>query len=217
MTSGMDIDLLHPSRFSSQPTLHLILNELRLRSSARPDGSLIGSPAKGAMLRALVAASDARRIIELGVFTGYSAMWMASALPDEGYLLACDRDPGTLAFAEPYFRRAGLIDKIDFAVGPVETTLARLLREEDSHFDLAFIDVEGPQSFGFFDACLHLVREVGLIVCSLDELPETHVRSSTMEIRGRALQAFLQRSIADPRVDCHFVPAGEGLWVAKRL
>ncbi len=195
-----------------------ILKELREVTAKRPDSFLQITPDQGAALRMLVGACGAKRILEIGVYTGYSAIWMASALPDDGHLLACDIDPGVLSVAEPHFRKAGLIDRIDFAVGPAQATLKKLLNEGgEGSFDLAFIDADKEPMDFYYDACLRLVRTGGLIVVD-NVLWEGKVADpDSTDPDAMAMRAITARVTADLRVDSCVLSVGDGLLVARKL
>ncbi|ACL62930.1 class I SAM-dependent methyltransferase [Methylobacterium nodulans] len=195
-----------------------VLRELREYNATRPDSFLQITPDQGAALRMLVGACGAKRILEIGVYTGYSAIWMASVLPEDGFLLACDIDPGVLAIAEPYLRKAGLIDRIDFAVGPAQATLAKLLDQgAEGSFDLAFIDADKEPMNVYYEACLRLVRTGGLIVVD-NVLWEGRVADpDSTDPDAAAMRAIAARITADSRVDSCVLSVGDGLLVARKL
>lgn len=115
---------------------------------------------EGALLQMLIAASGARRVLEIGMFTGFSAQMMAAALPEDGRITTCDVDPKAIAIAKRYFARSPHGRKIDVREGPALETLKSL----DGPFDLVFIDADKGNYANYYDAALPLLAPAGLIV-----------------------------------------------------
>jgi len=115
---------------------------------------------EGALLQMLIAASGARRVLEIGMFTGFSAQMMAAALPEDGRITTCDVDPKAIAVAKRYFARSPHGRKIDAREGPALETLKSL----DGPFDLVFIDADKGNYANYYEAALPLLAPAGLIV-----------------------------------------------------
>jgi caffeoyl-CoA O-methyltransferase len=115
---------------------------------------------EGRFLATLVRLSDARRILELGTFTGYSSISMASALPSDGQIITCDVDPETTAIARRYMDESGYGDRIEIRLGPALETIATL----NGPFDLVFIDADKPNYKAYYEAVLPLLAGNGLII-----------------------------------------------------
>jgi predicted O-methyltransferase YrrM len=175
-------------------------------------GMQIGAD-QGQFLDFLVRLLGARRVLEIGTFTGYSALAMARALPADGHLHACDVDREWTDIGRRYWAEAGVADKITLHLGPALDTLAGFAPDS---FDLAFIDADKPNYDGYYEACLALVRPGGVI--ALDNMlwsggvaDMTDMHPSTLALR--ALNAKIQ---ADERVDMTLLPIGDGLTLARR-
>nr|WP_206734105.1 class I SAM-dependent methyltransferase [Bradyrhizobium nanningense] len=148
-----------------QPPEHDELKMLRLRTQTMPDGRMQISPEQGHLLALLVAAMAARRILEVGTFTGYSTLAIAQALPPEGRIIACDINDEWTAIACEHWKRAGVADRIDVRIAPAVETLGLLEAEgRTSHFDLAFIDADKTSYDTYYEGALRLVRPGGLII-----------------------------------------------------
>lgn len=192
----------------------------RLRQETAALGSPAGmqiSPDQGRFMAVLVQLSGARRIIEIGTFTGYSSLTMALAMPPDGHLLACDVSEEWTAIARRYWAEAGVADRIELRLGPALGTLDSLLADgRAGSFDLAFIDADKTSYADYAERCLRLLRPGGLIL--LDNMlwggavaDPADTDPDTVAIRS------LNRSLADdPRVDFCLVPIGDGVALARR-
>src|SRR5437763_1465558 len=142
-----------------------ILARLRGETSSHPRAEMQIPAEEGQLLQLLVKLIGARRAIEIGVFTGYSSLAIARALPEEGRLIACDVSDEYTSVARRFWEEAGLSAKIDLRIGPAAETLDRLIASgEKSSFDLAFIDADKTSYRTYYEQCLILVRTNGLIV-----------------------------------------------------
>lgn len=161
---------------------------------------------------------QAKRVIEIGTFTGYSALVMAQALPADGKLLACDTSEEWTTIARRYWEQAGVADKIEVHLGPALETLKMLLDAgEREQFDAAFIDADKVNLRHYYEQCLHLVRPGGLIMIdnvlwSGDVIDTSNQTADTKAIRE--LNTFIHN---DERVDISLVPIGDGLLLARKL
>ncbi|MCA9660430.1 MAG: class I SAM-dependent methyltransferase, partial [Myxococcales bacterium] len=153
---------------------------------------------EGALLRLLVAISGARRILEIGTYSGYSGLAMAAALPEGGSLITCDVDPVATAVARRYFDQSGYGDRITIRLGPALETIASLAAEE-RRFDLVFIDADKENYSNYWDAVLPLVPRGGLIVA--DNTLWSGRVLDPQEPTDRAIVAFNRKVAEDPRVE----------------
>ena len=188
----------------------------REQTAAKERGAnMLSAPEQCALLRVLVRSLRATRALEVGVFTGYSALAIADALEEGGTLVACERDPKAMAEAEAHFERAGLAHRIDARLGPAKDTLEALLDDEDNHasFDLAFIDADKRGYMGYYEQCLKLVRPGGLIIVDnvlwYGKCADPGVDDKTTA----ALREFNDFVYADERVDHALAPVGDGMAV----
>ncbi|WP_426754454.1 O-methyltransferase [Myxococcus sp. Y35] len=165
---------------------------------------------EGAFLRMLVALTGARRVLEIGTFTGYSALMMAEALPDDGALITCDLNPEAADVARSFFERSPHGRKIDLRLGPALETLRTL----QGPFDLAFIDADKPSYSAYWDAVLPLLRPGGLVVADnvlwsgrvlQPEAPHDH-----------AIVDFNAKVTADPRVEHVLLTVRDGMMLARK-
>jgi caffeoyl-CoA O-methyltransferase len=178
-------------------------------------GMQIGAD-QGALMALLVKLIGARRSIEVGVFTGYSALTVALALPEDGHVLACDVSEEYTRIARTYWERAGVARKITLVLAPAEQTLqARLAAGEAGAYDFAFIDADKTGYDAYFESCLRLVRAGGLIAID-NVLWNGAVARKARDADTRALQALNDKLRADERVDLAMLSVGDGLTLARK-
>ena len=166
---------------------------------------------EGALLRMIVAMCGARRLLEIGTFTGYSALSMAEALPADGEIITCDVNAATSAIAQRFFDRSPHGRKIVVRLGPALDTLRTLTPP----FDLAFIDADKENYGAYFEACLGLLRPNGLIVAD-NVLWSGRVLKPENDT-DRAIVAFNERVRNDTRVECVMLPIRDGVSVIRKL
>jgi predicted O-methyltransferase YrrM len=175
------------------------------------------APEQGQFMAMLARMIGARHAIEVGVFTGYSSLSLARALPEDGGLIACDVNEGWTAIARRYWEEAGVSERIELRLAPATETLNALIGEGRSGtFDFAFIDADKANYDAYYEACLDLLRPGGLVV--VDNvlwggavIDESDTSEDTAAIR--ALNAKMGR---DRRVDMVMLPVGDGLSVARK-
>ena len=174
------------------------------------------SPEQGQFMSLLIKLIGARRTIEVGTFTGYSALTVALALPDGGKLLACDISEEYTSIGKPYWQRAGVADKIELAIAPATKTLdARIAAGESGRYDFAFIDADKTGYDAYYERCLQLVRVGGLIAFD-NTLWGGEVARPAQDDDTRALQALNDKLHRDERVDMALLPIGDGLTLARK-
>ena len=169
---------------------------------------------EGAFLRMIVAVSRARSILEIGTFTGYSALSMASALPDDGTLVTCDIDPVATAVARRYFAESGLAPRIDLRLGPALDTIAGLAAA-GRRFDLVFIDADKENYARYWDAVLPLVPVGGLVLA--DNTLWSGRVVDPKAASDLAIVAFNARVRADARVEHALLSVRDGIMMARKL
>lgn len=195
-----------------------VMKRLRDETGALPDGQMQISPEQGQFMRFLVGSIGAVRALEVGTFTGYSALSVAMALPEDGKLIACDVSEEWTTIARRYWKEAGIDHKIDLRLGPGADTLRALLAGgQAERFDFAFIDADKTGYAEYYELCLQLVRRGGII--GFDNMLQSGrvadpsaTDSSTQAIRD--LNAQLHQ---DERVDLTLVPIGDGLSLVRKV
>jgi caffeoyl-CoA O-methyltransferase len=195
-----------------------VLRALREETASLPHAGMQISPEQGALMRLLVGALGANKCIEVGVFTGYSSLSVALALPDEGRIVACDVNREWTAMAQRYFERAGQSHKFDLRIGPGVSTLERLIEGgQAGSFDFAFIDADKTNYGAYYELCLKLVRKNGIIAVDNALWEGKVVDASINDESTRAIRELNQRALFDPRVRVSMVPIGDGLLLAQKL
>ena len=172
---------------------------------------MLTGPLEGAFLRLLVRLTEAKRVLEIGMFTGYSALAMAEALPADGRLITCDVNPETSAMASAYFAASPYGHKIEVKLGPAADTLKTL----KGPFDLCFIDADKKNYSVYYDLCVDLVRTHGMIV--LDNMLQRGRVLEPGSERGRAIHAMNERIQKDARVENVLLPVRDGIMLAYKL
>jgi len=204
---------------------YLIAHSLRehpqqaaLRDATRdhPQAGMQISPDQGQLLALLVKLIGARRAIEVGTFTGYSALTVALALPDDGRLLACDVSDEFTRVGRPFWQRAGVAHKIDLQLAPALQTLdSRLAAGEAGAYDFAFIDADKTNYDGYYERCLALLRPGGLIAFD-NMLWYGAVARPAADADTAALQRLNDKLHHDARVDIALLTVGDGLALARK-
>jgi predicted O-methyltransferase YrrM len=174
------------------------------------------SPDQGQLMALLVKLLGARCAIEVGTFTGYSALAIALALPEGGRLLACDISDEYTRVGRPFWKQAGVAHRIDLVLAPALQTLdARLAAGEAGGYDFAFIDADKANYDHYYERCLKLVRAGGLI--ALDNMLWGGAVARTAEDADTAaLQALNAKLRDDERVDLALLTVGDGLALARK-
>jgi predicted O-methyltransferase YrrM len=192
-----------------------VLRRLRAETEELGDIAIMQiSPEQGAFMTLLAKAIGARRALELGTFTGYSAICVARGLSEGGELVTCDLNGDWTEIARRYFEEAGVVDRIDLRLGPALETLRALPADEP--FDLAFIDADKREYPDYYEECLRLLRPGGLIMLDnvlrggsvLDDADEDPRTLATREVNERA--------IADERVDVAMLGVSDGITLALK-
>jgi len=189
-----------------------VQRELRAATARLPMAGMQIGPDQAAFLQLLIKLMRARRCLEIGTFTGYSALSMALALPPGGRIVCCDVSEQWTALARRYWKRAGVERKIDLHIAPALQTLAGL----KGKFDLAFIDADKPNYWKYYERCLGLVRKRGLIAVDNTLWSGAVIDRRKQSENTRALRLFNRKLAADKRVDIALLAIGDGLTLAVK-
>jgi caffeoyl-CoA O-methyltransferase len=191
---------------------------LRRETAKLPRGGMQTMPDQVAFLALLVRLMSARRIIEIGTFTGYSALGMASALPAGGKLITCDTSREWTDVAQRYWSEAGIRDRIDLRIASADKTLADLLSEGlAGSFDLVFIDADKTGYDGYYEASLKLLRGGGLIAFDNMLWSGAVADSSVQDADTQALRALNIKIRDDARVDSCLLTVADGMVLARKI
>jgi predicted O-methyltransferase YrrM len=190
---------------------------LRAETTRLPQAGMQIGPDQGRLLALLVHLVGARRALEIGTFTGYSALTVATALPVDGKLIACDISAEWTRIARRYWEEAGVSGRIELRLGPARDTLAGLIRDGAAgSFEFAFIDADKMEYDTYYEACLTLLRPGGLI--ALDNMlwsgavadPRVHDPDTS------ALRALNLKIREDGRVESCLLTVGDGVMLARK-
>jgi caffeoyl-CoA O-methyltransferase len=190
-----------------------VLRRLRHETERHPRNRMLSNPVQGQLMALLVKAIGARRALEVGTYTGYSALCVAAALPAGGTLVACDIDPDTTAIARRYWAEAGVAGKIDLRIAPALDTLKTLLDEDGpGTFDFAFIDADKPAYDAYYEYALQLVRRGGLMLFD-NVLRDGRVVDPNADPDTLVINAFNEKLGADERIDVSLLPIADGVTI----
>ena len=170
-------------------------------------------PEQGAFMTLLARASGARRAIEIGTFTGYSALCLARGLAEDGRLLCCDVSEEWTSIARSYWEKAGVAEKIELRVGPALETLRSL--PEERQFDLAFIDADKPGYLAYYEELLKRVRRGGLILVDNVLWMGRVLDPDARDEQTLAIRAFNDHIRSDDRVEAVMLPISDGLTLIR--
>ncbi|WP_392534348.1 class I SAM-dependent methyltransferase [Nostoc sp. C117] len=194
-----------------------VLQKLRQETASHPRGTMQISPEQGQFMRLLVQLIGAKKTLEVGVFTGYSSLSVALALPDDGKIIACDVSEEFTAIARRYWQEAGVSDKIDLHLVPALETLDRLLATGQAEtFDFAFIDADKENYDGYYERSLQLVRPGGLIAIDNVLWSGEVANRQNQDESTQAIRAINEKLHHDERVNISLVPIADGLTLALK-
>jgi caffeoyl-CoA O-methyltransferase len=215
-TIGLDDDVyryLHDVSLRETP----VLKALRQRTAEHPMAVMQIAPEQGQFMALLVKLIGARRCLEIGVFTGYSALAVAAALPADGRIVACDVSEEFTAIGREFWERAGVAGKIDLRLAPAVETLDGLLAEGQAGlYDFAFIDADKVNYQAYLDRSLALLRPGGLVAVDNTLWSGSLIEPDPDDADSQALAAFNLRLRDDERVDISMLPLGDGLTLARK-
>jgi len=206
-------DYLQKHALREQP----VQKALRTVTAKLPGAGMQIAPEQGQFMALLVRLIGARHAIEIGTFTGYSALAVALALPPDGKLICCDINPDTTAIALEHWKKAGVASKIDLRIGPALETLDRLIAEENAgRFDLAFIDANKTGYDSYYERCLTLMRSGGLILIDNVLWGGSVADPADRDSSTKAIRSLNAKIQADERVDMCLLPIGDGVMMARK-
>jgi caffeoyl-CoA O-methyltransferase len=169
---------------------------------------------QGAFMALMAKLIGAKRYLEVGTFTGYSALAVALALPPDGQVVCLDISKEYTDQARGYWKEAGMESKIDLRLGPALDSMDKILAAKDAPFDFVFIDADKPNYDGYYERALKLVRKGGLIAVDNMLWSGAVVDPSNNETSTRAIRALNEKIHADPRVDMTLVTIADGIVLA---
>jgi caffeoyl-CoA O-methyltransferase len=194
-----------------------VMRRLREETAKMPGAGMQVSPEQAQFMAFLVEAIGARKALELGVFTGYSSLAVASALPDEGRLVACDVNDEWTRIARDYWREAKVEHRIELRLGNGVDTLDALSREgQNDTFDFVFIDADKENYVAYYERCLRLVRRGGIIAFDNVLWSGRVADPSDQSASTKALRELNERLSHDTRVSLTMLPIGDGLTLTRR-
>lgn len=194
-----------------------VLRQLRDETQQHPSSMMQITADQGQFLSFLVQLIGATKTLEVGVFTGYSALSVALALPANGKIVACDISEEYTAIARRYWEKAGVADKIDLQIAPALETLDRLLAEGQANsFDFAFVDADKENYWRYYERSLQLVRPGGLIAVDNVLWSGSVIDPAARDASTEAIRAFNQKIHHDERVTLSMLPLSDGLTLALK-
>jgi len=192
--------------------------DLRKKTAKMKHGGMQISPDQGQFMALLARLLNAKRAIEVGVFTGYSSLSVALAMPADGKLIACDVSEEWTRIAREYWKKAGVEKKIDLRLAPATGTLDQLLAEGGAgRYDFAFIDADKGNYIAYYERCLELMRAGGLIAVDNTLWNGRVADKSRKEPDTLAIRAFNDHVHRDKRVAVSLLAIGDGLTLALKL
>lgn len=192
-----------------------VQRQLREETAKLELGIMQIAPEQAQFMALLVQLTQARKIIEVGVFTGYSALAMAQAMPDGGRIVACDISEPWTDIAKRYWQQAGVAEKIQLHLAPALQTLEKLInKDERGSYDLAFIDADKVNYQEYYESCLKLLRSKGLLLVDNVLWGGSVADRAENDDDTNAIRAFNEFLYSDDRVDISLVPIGDGLTMA---
>lgn len=206
-----DIEAYAAAHTTAVPPL---LVELQAATEAEFGGlaTMLSGVSVGMLLQTLIFATGARRVLEIGMFAGMSAQYMAAALPDGGKLITCDVDPKAIALAKRFFARSGVEDRIEVREGPALDTIASLVGGDP--LDLVFIDADKGNYTNYYEAVVPLMAPRGII--AVDNVLWSGNVLDPKTPDDHAIVAFNDHIRNDPRVTCVMLPVRDGVTLIRR-
>jgi predicted O-methyltransferase YrrM len=211
-------DRLHDYLLAHSVREPSVLQELRAETAGMTGSGMQIGPEQGRFMALLIELTGARRVLEIGTYTGYSSLAVALALPPEGRIVTCDVNEEYTAVARRYWAKAGVANKVELRLGPGLETLDRMLAAgESGSFDFAFIDADKPNYPGYFERSLQLLRKGGLLAIDNVLWGGEVANPAAVDEDTRAIRALNDRVAADDRVSISMLPLGDGLTLARKL
>jgi len=192
------------------------LRRLREETERLPEGDMGLSPESAQLLALLVKLMGARRVLEVGTFTGYSTLALALALPQDGELIACDVEEAWTSLGRRHWEEAGVAHKVDLRLAPALDTLTALLKTHTGRFDLALIDADKENYASYVELALLLLRPGGLIAADNTLWGGRVADIKVNDHDTQALRALNEKLHGDERVELSLVPIGDGLTLLRK-
>jgi len=194
-----------------------LLHQLREETAHHPMGQMQIAPEQGQFMAFLVQLMGAIKILEIGVFTGYSSLAMAIALPETGTLVACDQSEEYTNIARRYWQKAGVDHKIELHLAPALETLDHLLSSGQANsFDLSFIDADKSNYDAYYERSLQLVRPGGLILIDNVLWSGSVADAQNLQARTKAIRSLNAKLHRDERINLSLLPVADGLTLAMK-
>jgi len=195
-----------------------VMTALRAETAKHPMGRMQISPEHAQFMQMLVKILGAKKCIEVGTFTGYSALAVALALPKKGKLVCLDISDEYTSIGKPFWEQAGVAKKIDLRIGPAKKSLNKMIKKgESGKYDFAFIDADKGGYPDYFERCLKLLKTGGVIACDNIFMNGDVVDGRKRGGNAVAMRAFNELLKNDKRVDLSLIPIGDGLTLARKL
>jgi len=196
---------------------HPVLSALREETQKLSNAQMQISPEQGQFMAFLLELMNAKKILELGTFTGYSALVMALALPEDGKLITCDIDPKATDVAKRYWQKAGVDNKIDLRLAPCLETFEKLLSQgEAQSFDFIFIDADKNNYLNYYEQGLKLLRKGGVIAIDNVLWSGRVADADDQDERTKSIRKLNQYVFEDERVTVSVVPMADGLSLVRK-
>ncbi|XP_009991197.1 PREDICTED: catechol O-methyltransferase domain-containing protein 1, partial [Tauraco erythrolophus] len=197
---------------------HPILKKLRLLTTDHPWGMIMVSCDQAQLMANLVKLIKAKKVIEIGVFTGYNALNMALALPDNGRVIACDINEDYAKIGKPLWKEAGVEHKIDLRIKPAIETLDELLASGEAEtFDFAFIDADKESYNEYYEKCLRLIKKGGIIAIDNVFFHGRVLNPRKNDLGAQTIHHLNEKLLRDARVNISMLPMGDGVTLAFKL
>lgn len=203
--------------YASAHSLRLIPAQEKLIevTMKEPMAIMLGSPDEIQFLQNLVRSIGAKKTLDIGVYTGYSALSIALALPDDGKVVACDINDDCASKGKPFWQEAGVAHKIDLRIAPAIETMEKLIANgEAGTFDFAFIDADKPNYDNYYELCLRLIRKNGVIAIDNMLWGGSVYKPEVTDPTTVSLRQLAKKVHADDRVHVNFLVVGDGTMLA---
>ncbi|MEZ5774544.1 MAG: class I SAM-dependent methyltransferase [Hyphomicrobiaceae bacterium] len=194
-----------------------IFRRLRETMTGDPDAGMQVAPQQGQFMALLARIAGVRRYLEIGTFIGYGTLWMASALPDDGRIVTCELEPRFPEIGRPFWREAGVEEKIEVRLGPAVETLDAMIADGASgSFDMAFVDANKKPYPRYYEQALALVRQGGLVLVDNVLWSGAVIDAEDRDVSTLAIREVNRIIRDDERVEMVMTPVGDGLTIARR-
>ena len=215
--SDLDLGRLYPYLFENSVREDPLLTRLREETAKDEMARMQIAPEQGQFMALILKLMNAKRVIEIGTFTGYSSLVMAAALPEDGHIVCCDIDEHWTSIAKRYWQEAGLQHKLDLRLAPALETLNSLLESDGAEsFDAAFLDADKANYDTYYERCLELIKPGGLIMLDNVLWSGRVIDDSVQDEDTVSLRAINAKLKQDERIDVSMLPLADGLTLARK-